>query len=140
MTISVGNKNLPEEIILSIEPLNDEKGNFSVKYDYDGEERSETTFSPFDREDVRNLLKRRPELEKKAETFSLEQLETAANEVFQSHGESVKLAYEAYDVAEQWVFSNNTRSWVAVDADKAECIKKALKRSGYLQEVAAKLQ
>ena len=71
--------------------------------------------------------------------FSLEQLEKAASEVFQAHGESVKLAYEAYDVEGQWVFSNNTRQWVAVDADKATCIKKALHRSGYLQEVAAKL-
>ena len=139
MTISVGNKNLPEDIILSILPLNDERCNFTVEYDYDGETRSETTFNPFDREDVGKLLNRRPELEKKAKRFSLEQLEKAANEVFQAHGESVKLAYEAYDVRDQWVFSNDTKKWVAVDRDKATCIKRALHRSGYIQEVAAKL-
>jgi hypothetical protein len=135
--VSVGNKNLPEEIILSVEPLSD--GNFVVEYDYNGESRTETTFNPFDRDDVGKLLKRRPELEKKSSGFSIDQLEKAANEVFQTHGESVKLSYEAYDVEDQWVLSNDTKKWVAVDADKAACIKKALKRSGYLQEVAAKL-
>jgi hypothetical protein len=60
--ISVGNRNLPEEIILSVESHSD--GNFTVSYDYDGEERTEKTFNPFDREDVRKLLNRRPELSK----------------------------------------------------------------------------
>jgi len=63
--ISVGNKNLPEEIILGIVPC--EGGNFIVSYDYDGEERFETTFNPFDREDVRKLLRRRPELKKESQ-------------------------------------------------------------------------
>lgn len=77
---------------------------------------------------------------KDIEMLSLEQLEKAAIEVFKAHGESIKLSYEAYDIKDQWIFSNNTKQWVAVDKDKATCIKKALKRSGYLQEVATKLQ
>lgn len=72
--------------------------------------------------------------------FNLEQLEEATSEVFQAHNESVKLSYGAYGIAEQWVFSNETKKWVAIDKDKAICIKKALHRSGYLQEVVAKLQ
>lgn len=136
--ISVGNRNLPEEIILSVESC--EGGNFIVKYDYDGEERQETTFNPFDREDVRNLLNRRPELEKKSGGFSLEQLEQATSEVFAAHNEAIKLSHGMHDITGQWVFSNETNKWTAVDKDKATAIKKALQRSGYLQEVAAKLR
>jgi hypothetical protein len=68
--------------------------------------------------------------------FSLEQLEKATSEVFLAHGVPFSLKFDE-DLG-NWVFAV-TGQWVTVDADKAEAIKKALKRSGYLQEVAAKL-
>jgi hypothetical protein len=68
--------------------------------------------------------------------FSLEELEKATSEVFLAHNVHFSLKFDA-DLG-NWVFAV-TGQWVTVDSKKEEAIKKALKRSGYLQEVAAKL-
>ena len=71
--------------------------------------------------------------------FNLEQLSQAASEVFQSHGEQISLKQDEIYGKSMWAFHTKSRC-LATDPDKATCIKKALHQSGYLQEVAAKLQ
>jgi hypothetical protein len=138
--INVGNHNLPEEIILSVESLQD--GNFVVTYDYEGENRSDTTFNQFDREDVRNLLKRRPELavdnNNKTE-IPLEDLEKATREVFEAHGESMTFKQDTVYGEAKWCFHVAKRC-LAVESDKATAIKKALHKSGFIHEVVEKLK
>lgn len=136
--INVGNHNLPEEIIISVESLKD--GNFVVMYDYEGEKRSDTTFNQFDREDVRSLIKRRPELVKDNEAeITLESLEKATREVFEVHGESMDIRQDTIYGEDKWCFHDSKRC-LAVENDKATAIKKALHKSGFIHEVVEKLK
>jgi len=70
--------------------------------------------------------------------FTVEDLEKETREVFAAHREYFTLKFAEVDGVWSWQFV--TEKWVTLDKDKATCIKKALHRSGYLQEVAAKLQ
>jgi hypothetical protein len=89
-TIEVGLKSIPEEIIVSVEKQDD--GNFIVSYDYDGDVREATTFNPFDRDDVRDLLKRRPDLEKKADVIESTAVVSEESEEIPVEAEEVSIA------------------------------------------------
>lgn len=71
--------------------------------------------------------------------IELEDLERVTKEVFESHGEPCELKFQDIDGKWAWIFSDRKRC-LAVESDKATAIKKALHKSGFLNEVVEKLK
>jgi len=71
--------------------------------------------------------------------IELEVLEKATREVFASHGETVDLRQDTVYGKDKWCFHTASKC-LAVEDDKAAAIKKALHKSGFLNEVVEKLK
>jgi hypothetical protein len=71
--------------------------------------------------------------------ITLESLEKATREVFEANGELMDLRQDTIYGQDKWCFHIASRC-LSVESDKATAIKKALHKSGFLDEVVEKLK